>query len=87
MGPLKGLKVVDLSRVVAGNMTSLQLADFGAEVIKVKENYEDSLQDCIEQSNKNNWQIVQDVAWKDYMRVPKYTMAGYTVMMLSLIHI
>ena len=53
----------------------------GADVIKVKGNYEKSLIECIEQSTKNNWQIVQDVAWKDYMIVPKYTMAGYTVMM------
>ena len=35
--PLDGLTVLDLSRLVAGNMLSLQLADFGAEVIKVEE--------------------------------------------------
>ncbi len=53
----------------------------GAEVIKVKGNYENSLIECIKQSTENNWQIVQDVAWKDYILVPKYTMAGYSVMM------
>ena len=35
VGPLKDIRVIDLSRVVAGNMTSLKLADFGAEMIKV----------------------------------------------------
>ena len=57
------------------------MADLGADVIKVKGNYEKSLIECIKQSTENNWQIVQDVAWKDYVIVPKYTMAGYTVMM------
>ena len=35
--PLDGIRVVDLSRLVAGNMLSLQLADQGAEVIKVED--------------------------------------------------
>lgn len=35
--PLDGLMVLDLSRLVAGNMLSLQLADFGAEVIKIED--------------------------------------------------
>ena len=61
------------------------MAKLGADVIKVKGNYEKSLIECIKQSTENNWQIVQDVAWKDYMIVPKYTMAGYTVMMREIV--
>lgn len=35
-GPLDGVRVLDLSRLVCGNMLTLQLADFGAEVVKVE---------------------------------------------------
>ena len=45
----------------------------GADVIKVKGNYENSLVECIKQSTENNWQIVQDVAWEDYKLVHKQT--------------
>ena len=62
------------------------MADLGADVIKVKGNYEKSLIECIKQSTENNWQIVQDVAWKDYMKVPTYTMAGCTVMMREIVY-
>ncbi len=61
------------------------MTDLGADVIKIKGNYEKSLIECIKQSKKNNWQIVQDVAWKNYTLIPKYTMAGYTVMMKEII--
>jgi len=57
------------------------MRSFGADVIRVKGNYDNSLKECIKQSNQNNWQIVQDVVWQDYKLVPKLTMAGYSVMM------
>ena len=61
------------------------MSDLGADVVKVKGNYEQSLIECIKQSTENNWQIVQDVAWKDYMLVPTLTMAGYSVMMKEIV--
>ena len=62
------------------------MSNLGAEVIKVSGNYEKSLIECIQKSQKNNWFIVQDVAWKNYVLVPKYTMAGYAVMMKEIVN-
>ncbi len=42
-GALAGLKVLDLSRLVAGNMMTLQLADLGADVVKVEPTRGDTL--------------------------------------------
>ena len=80
-----GLKCKIFISENVSNARGQAMVDLGADVIKVKGNYEKSLIECIKQSKKNNWQIVQDVAWKDYMLVPKYTMAGYTVMMKEII--
>ena len=57
------------------------MRSFGADIIRVNGNYDNSLKECIKQSKQNNWQIVQDVAWENYKQVPKLTMAGYSVMM------
>ena len=57
-----------------------EIEKLGAEVIRVKGNYEDSLKECKKQSKKNNWKIVQDVSTKDYKYIPQLTMAGYSIM-------
>jgi crotonobetainyl-CoA:carnitine CoA-transferase CaiB-like acyl-CoA transferase len=35
--PLDGVRVVDVPRPVSGKMVSLQLGDFGAEIIKIED--------------------------------------------------
>ncbi len=56
------------------------MRNLGADVVRVKGNYEASLKECIKQSEMNGWEIIQDVAWEGYEEVPKLTMAGYSVM-------
>ena len=81
-----GLKCKIFISEYVSNERGQAMSKLGADVIKVKGNYEKSLIECIKQSIENNWQIVQDVAWKDYTNVPKYTMAGYTVMMKEIVN-
>lgn len=55
--PLRGIRVLDLSRLAAGNMLTLQLADFGAEVIKVEAPGGDTLRDWKNDGQPLWWQI------------------------------
>jgi diaminopropionate ammonia-lyase len=64
---------------------AVAMRDLGADVVRVKGNYDNSLKECIEQSNKNKWEIVQDVSWDGYKEVPKLIMAGYTIMIKEIL--
>jgi crotonobetainyl-CoA:carnitine CoA-transferase CaiB-like acyl-CoA transferase len=54
-GPLRGVRALDLSRLVAGNMLSLQLADFGADVIKVEPPDGDPLREWRDNGKSLHW--------------------------------
>ncbi len=56
-GPLHGLRVIDLSRLMAGNMLSLQLADFGADVVKVEPPEGDPLRQWTEEGAALFWAV------------------------------
>ncbi|WGW11470.1 CoA transferase [Saxibacter everestensis] len=60
-GPLAGVRVLDLSRLVAGNQLTMLLGDFGAEVIKVEQpGRGDTLR---------NWTVKDsEIFWKVYAR-------------------
>ena len=70
--PLRDLTVIDLSRLVAGNMLSLMLADFGAEVVKVEQRKRgDTLRDWKDGG--------QPLYWKVYARNKKSITLDYKV--------
>jgi crotonobetainyl-CoA:carnitine CoA-transferase CaiB-like acyl-CoA transferase len=56
-GPLAGVRVLDLSRLVAGNMLTQVLGDFGAEVIKVEPPAGDTLRAWQTGGVQTNWKI------------------------------
>jgi crotonobetainyl-CoA:carnitine CoA-transferase CaiB-like acyl-CoA transferase len=59
-GPLHGVRIVDLSRLVAGNTLTMTLGDMGADVIKVETSKGDTLRE---------WRVSGvETAWKAYSR-------------------
>jgi formyl-CoA transferase len=56
-GPLDGVRVLDLSRLVAGNTLTGLLADFGAEVVKVEPAAGDTLRAWRTKDVQTNWKL------------------------------
>ena len=75
-----GLKCKIFISQYVSKAREIEIKKFGADVIRVKGDYESSLKECKKLTKKNGWQIVQDVSDKNYKLVPRLTMAGYSIM-------
>ena len=56
------------------------MAAYGAKIIRVDGDYDLSVRRCAEDSAKHGYEIISDTTWEGYMDVPRYVMAGYTMM-------
>lgn len=57
-GALEGLRVLDLSRLVAGNQLSMLLGDFGADVVKIEQpGVGDSLRNWLVDGTEVHWKV------------------------------
>jgi diaminopropionate ammonia-lyase len=56
------------------------IAAYGAEVIRTRGDYDDSVRECAAQSARNGWFVISDTSYDGYMDVPRDVMQGYTVL-------
>jgi diaminopropionate ammonia-lyase len=56
------------------------IESFGAEIVRCKGNYDDSVRHAAQDAATYNRIVVSDTSYPGYTDIPKYVMAGYTVM-------
>ncbi|MER8905765.1 diaminopropionate ammonia-lyase [Mesorhizobium sp. M0615] len=54
------------------------IARYGAEMIRVDGNYDDSVRQAAEVSAEQGWTVVSDTSWPGYERIPGLVMQGYS---------
>lgn len=56
------------------------IESFGAEVVRVAGNYDDSVRHAAEQAQRHGWTVVSDTTYEGYRDIPVDVMHGYGVM-------
>lgn len=56
------------------------IASYGARVVRIAGNYDDSVHRAAEDAHTHGWQVISDTSYPGYTEVPREVMAGYTVM-------
>jgi len=56
------------------------IARYGAEVVRVAGNYDDSVRHAAAEAEKNGWTVVSDTTYEGYREIPIDVMHGYGVM-------
>ncbi len=56
------------------------MEQLGATVIRINGNYDESVHLAATEAAQNNWHIISDTSYEGYMEIPRYIMAGYSIM-------
>lgn len=56
------------------------IARYGAQMIRVNGNYDDSVEEASRVAAQNGWITVSDTSWPGYERIPGLVMQGYTAL-------
>jgi diaminopropionate ammonia-lyase len=56
------------------------IARYGADIIRVNGNYDDSIHEAARVAEEKNWITVSDTSWPGYERIPGFVMQGYTAL-------
>lgn len=57
------------------------IARFGARIVRVKGDYDDSVAEAARAAEANGWTVVSDTSWPGYERIPRMVMQGYTALL------
>jgi len=55
------------------------IAAFGAEIVRIAGNYDDSVVEAARRARENHWEVVSDTSYAGYEEVPRDVMQGYGV--------
>ena len=55
------------------------IAAFGAEIVRVPGDYDDSVREAARLARENGWEVVSDTSYEGYEEVPRNVMQGYGV--------
>lgn len=53
------------------------IADFGAEIVRITGNYDESVNEAARQAEQNGWYVVSDTSYDGYEDIPRDVMQGY----------
>ena len=61
------------------------IAAFGAEIVRIAGNYDESVHEAARLARANGWEVVSDTSYDGYEEVPRDVMQGYAVIAAELV--
>ena len=53
------------------------IAAYGAEIVRIKGNYDESVEEAVRLADSNGWHVVSDTSYEGYEDIPRDVMQGY----------